>query len=215
MKTFVKLSGLTDLESVRLVPDGGAAGFLVGVPGAPRNLELDRAAALVAEVPSGAEVWAVTRSPTPELVHRLFDEVGVDRVQVYGILPTGLEFLEIHHLVPSLEIPRHGVPGPEPKVPPAEDYSRLHLDAAGDPAADGSEHRADWEMCARIVDTQPGRKLILAGGITADTAPDAFAAVRPWGLDVGLGVERAPGRVDATKLAALVAAIERFESGGG
>ena len=215
MKTFVKLSGLLDLDSVRLVPNGGAAGFLVGVPGAPRNLELDRASALVAEVPSGAEVWAVTRSPTPELVHRLFDEVGVDRVQVYGELPTGLEFLEIHHLVPSLAVPRNGSDGPEPKIPPAEDYSRLHLDAAGDPAADGSEHRPDWEMSARIVDGQPGRKLTLAGGISAETVAEALAAVRPWGIDVTLGVERSPGRSDPGKVAALIAAIEAYESTGG
>ena len=215
MRTFVKLSGLMDLESVRLVPDGGAAGFLVGVPGASRNLEPDRAAALVAEVPSGAEVWAVTRSPTPELIHRLFDEVGVDRVQVYGTLPTGLEFLELHHLVPSLEIPRHGTTGPEPKVPPAEDFARLHLDASGDPPADGSEHRPDWEMCARLVDSQPGRKLTLAGGIGPDTVADALAAVRPWGLDVTLGVERVPGHTDPAKVAALIAAVEKFESSGG
>ncbi|MCI4362292.1 MAG: hypothetical protein L3J77_03775 [Thermoplasmata archaeon] len=214
MKTFVKLSGLVDLDSVRLVPDGGAAGFLVGVPEAPRNLSVERAAALVAEAPSGAEVWAVTRSPTPELIHQLFDEVGVDRVQVYGTLPTGLEFLEMHHLVPSLAVPRRGTPGPEPAVPPAEDYSRLHLDAAGEPAVDGSEHRADWEISARLVDLQPGRKLTLAGGITPDTVAEALAAVRPWGLDVTLGVERSPGKVDPGKLAALIAAIERYESGG-
>ena len=215
MRTFVKLTGLTDLDSVRLVPAGGAAGFLLGVPGAPRNLTPERAATLVGAVPSEAEAWAVTRSPTPELVHQLFDEVGVDRVQVYGELPAGLEYLEIHHLVPSLAIPRHGSPGPEPKVPPAEDYSRLHLDADGDAVSDGSEHRPDWEMCARIVDAQPGRKLTLAGGITPENVADALAAVRPWGVDLGRGLEREPGRLDAGKVAALVAAVERYESAGG
>jgi hypothetical protein len=117
VKTFVKLSGVTDAESLPLAPEGGAVGFLVGVPGAPRNLEPARAAELVGAAPAGAEVWAVTRSPTAALVHQLFDEVGVDRVQVYGSIPEGLEFLEIHHLVPSLEIPRHGTTGPEPKCP--------------------------------------------------------------------------------------------------
>lgn len=215
MRTFVKLSGLTDLASVRLAPDGGAVGLIVGVPTSPRNLEPERAATLVGEVPSGAEAWAVTVSPSPELVHRLFDEVGVDRVQVYGTLPTGLEFLEIHHLVPSLAIPRSGTTGPEPKVPPAEDYSRLHLDADGDPAVDGSEHRPDWEMCARIVDAQPGRKLTLAGGIAPDTVAEALAAVRPWGVDVGRGIEKAPGIADSAKVAALLAAITAYEAQGG
>jgi phosphoribosylanthranilate isomerase len=214
VKTFVKLSGLTDSESVRLVPDGGAAGFLVGVPGAPRNLEIARAAELVAEAPAGAEVWAVSRSPSAELVHRLFDEVGVDRVQVFGTLPEGLEFLELHHLVPSLPIPRHGTVGPEPKIPPAEDFSRLHLDATGDPAYDGSAERPDWEMCARIVDSQPGRKLTLSGGLSAENVAEAMAAVRPWGLDVSLGVESVPGRSDPVKVTAFLAAVAAYESGG-
>jgi phosphoribosylanthranilate isomerase len=213
VKTFVKLSGVTDAESVALAPEGGAVGFLVGVPGAARNLEPARAAELVGTAPAGAEVWAVTRSPTAELVHQLFDEVGVDRVQVYGTIPPGLEFLEIHHLVPSLEIPRAGTTGPEPKVPPAEDYSRLHLDAAGDAVLDGSASRPDWEMAARLVDGQPGRKLTLAGGLTAETVAEAMAAVRPWGLDVGVGVEAAPGRLDPAKVKEFFERVEKAESG--
>jgi phosphoribosylanthranilate isomerase len=215
VKTFVKLSGVTDPDSVRLAPEGGAIGFLVGVPGAVRNLEPSRAAELVTSAPAGAEVWAVTRSPTPELIHQLFDEVGVDRVQVYGAIPEGLEFLEIHHLVPSLALPLTGTTGPEPAIPPAEDYSRLHLDAAGDPVADASGTRADWEMAARIVDLQPGRKLTLAGGLTAENVAEALAAVRPWGVDVGAGVEASPGTLDPAKVAAFLAAVEHLESGSG
>jgi phosphoribosylanthranilate isomerase len=215
MRTFVKLSGLTDLASVRLAPEGGAVGLIVGVPDSPRNLEPERAATLVGEVPSGAEAWAVTLSPSPELVHRLFDEVGVDRVQVYGTLPTGLEFLEIHHLVPSLAIPRTGTTGTEPKVPPAEDYSRLHLDADANPIVNGSEHRADWEMCARLVDGQPGRKLTLAGGLGPENVAEALAAVRPWGVDVSRGIERIPGVADPARVAALLSAITAYEAQGG
>jgi len=215
VKTFVKFSGVTDAASLPLAPEGGAVGFLVGVPGAARNLEPARAAELVGAAPPGAEVWAVTRSPTAELVHQLFDEVGVDRVQVYGTIPEGLEFLEIHHLVPSLEIPPHGTTGPEPKVPPEDDYSRLHLDAAGDAVSDGSATRPDWEMAARLVDAQPGRKLTLAGGLTSATVAEALAAVRPWGLDVGVGVEAAPGRLDPEKVKEFLAAVERAESGSG
>jgi phosphoribosylanthranilate isomerase len=214
VKTVVKLSGLTDSASVRLVPNGGAAGFLVGVPGAARNLDPVRAAELVAEVPPGAEVWAVAREPTAELIHQLFDEVGVDRVQVFGAVPEGLEFLEMHHLVPSLPVPRAGTQGPEPKIPPAEDFSRLHLDATGDPASDGSAEMPDWEMCARIVDSQPGRKLTLAGGLTAANVAEALAAVRPWGVDVALGVESAPGQSDPAKVAAFLAAVAAYETSG-
>lgn len=210
MKTFVKFTGLTDAETVRHVPDGGAAGFVVGVPGSPANLTTEAAAALIEALPKEAEAWAVVVDPPADLIHRLFDEVGVDRIEVHGTVPDGLEFLEIHHLVPSLPIPRQGTEGPEPKVPPAEDYSRLHLDSAGAVAGVSAE-TVDWEMCARLVEAQPGRKLVLAGGLTAANVGEALAQVRPWGLDVGAGIEASPGTKGLVQMEAFLAAVERAE----
>ena len=213
MKTFVKFCGLTDPAAVAEVPAGGAAGFVIDVPASPRNLALEAAADLVGRVPSEAEAWAVVVAPSAALVHRLFDEVGIDRVQVYGAVPPGLEFLEIHHLVPSMAIPPPGAAGDVPPVPAAEDYPRVHLDAAGQPVPGGSGVRADWERCAQIVDGQPGRKFVLAGGLTPENVGEALALVRPWGVDVSSGVESAPGKKDLAKMRAFAAAVERFESG--
>ena len=212
MKTFVKFCGLRDAESVREVPAGGAAGFVVEVPTSPRNLSLDAATALIDDVPTEAEAWAVVVDPTPELIHRLFDEVGVDRVQVYGAVPAGLEFLEVHHLVPSMPIGALGSGAPVPPVPAAEDYPRVHLDAAGQPVPGGSGTRPDWEVCAQIVDSHPGRKFVLAGGLTAENVGDALETVRPWGVDVSSGIESSRGVKDVAKMRAFVAAVEAFES---
>jgi phosphoribosylanthranilate isomerase len=213
VKTFVKFCGLTDPVALAQVPSGGAAGFVIDVPTSPRNLSLEAAAALVGQVPSEAEAWAVVVAPTAELIHRLFDEVGIDRVQVYGAIPAGLEFLEIHHLVPSMAIPPPGAPGDAPPIPAAEDYPRVHLDAAGQPVPGGSGVRPDWERCAKIVDSQPGRKFVLAGGLTSENVGEALALVRPWGVDVSSGIESAPGTKDVAKMRAFLEAVERFESG--
>lgn len=210
MKTFVKFTGLTDPETVRRVPDGGAAGFVIGVDRSPANLAPDAAAALIEALPKEAEAWAVVVDPPADLIHRLFDDVGVDRIEVHGTVPEGLEFLEIHHLVPSLPIPLHGTAGPEPKVPPAEDYSRLHLDLAT-AVVGASADRVDWEMCARLVEAQPGRKLVLAGGLTAENVGEALAVVRPWGIDVGAGVESAPGQKNLAQMEEFLAAVARAE----
>lgn len=212
MHTFVKFGGLTTLDATREVPPGGAAGFVVNVPESPRNLSLEAIPTLIEVLAKDAEAWAVTVDPPAELIHRLFDEVGVDRVQVYGQIPSGLEFLEIHHLVPSLPVPPLGTAGPEPSIPPAEDYSRLHLDAAGHPLLEGSAQRVDWEMCVRIVDAQPGRKIILAGGLTPENIGEALAAVHPWGLDVCAGVESSPGSMDVQRMRAFLAAVETAEN---
>lgn len=211
MKTFVKFTGLTSVEAVAAVPGGGAAGFVVQVPGSARNLPLDAVPPLIDGLTKDAEAWAVTVDPSAELIHRLFDETGVDRIQVYGKIPADLEFLEIHHIVPSLALPPAGTTGPEPAIPPAEDYSRLHLDAAGDPLASGSSTRGDWEMASRIVEGQPGRKVILAGGIGPDTLAEVLSSVRPWGLDVALGPGAGNSAEDARRIREFLAAVEQFE----
>jgi len=212
MRTFVKLCGLRTAEAVREVPAGGAAGFVIDVPTSPRSLSIAEAAELVPSVPLEAEAWAVVVRPSADLIHRLFDELGVDRVQVYGEVPPDLEFLEIHHLVPSVPVPAGGTTGTDPTIPPAEDYPRLHLDAAGQPLPGGSGTRPDWETCARIVDAHPGRKFVLAGGLTSENVADALATVRPWGVDVSSGIESEPGVKDLAKMRAFVAAVQEYES---
>jgi phosphoribosylanthranilate isomerase len=213
MKTFVKFCGLTGPEAVHEVPAGGAAGFVIGVPASPRNLTPERAAELISAVPTEAEAWAVVVDPPAELIHRLFDEVGVDRVQVYGPIPSGLEFLEVHHLVPSMPIPVTASAGEDPKVPPAEHFPRVHLDAAGQALPGGSGTRPSWETCARIVDSNPGRKFVLAGGLAPENVAEALASVRPWGVDVSSGIESAPGVKEIARMRAFARAVEAFESG--
>ncbi len=213
MKTFVKFCGLKDPAAVAMVPAGGAAGFVIDVPASPRNLTAEAATALLEHVPSEAEAWAVVVNPSTELIHTLFDEVGVDRIQVYGPTPPNLEFLEVHHLVPSVAIPPPGSGAPDPPVPAAEDYPRVHLDAAGQPVPGGSGVRPDWEVAAHIVDAHPGRKFVLAGGLTPENVADALATVRPWGVDVSSGIESAPGVKDPAKMRAFLAAVEEFEAG--
>jgi phosphoribosylanthranilate isomerase len=213
VKTFVKFCGLTDVSAVELVPPGGAAGFVIQVPSSPRSLTPERAIPLIEKTPPEAEVWAVVVDPPEELVHQLFDEVGVDRVQIYGKIPSGLDFLELHHVVPSVPVPTDSAgAGSLPPIPPAEDFSRVHLDAAGPVPGGGSGVRPNWDVCARIVDTHPGRKFVLAGGLSAENVAEALRAVRPWGVDVSSGIEREPGNKDPERMRAFLRAVEAAEA---
>ena len=49
--------------------------------------------------------------------------------------------------------------------------------------------------------------LILSGGIDADNAAAAIAAVHPYALDSASGTESAPGHKDQARMAALFAAV--------
>ncbi len=213
MRTFVKFCGLSDPATLPEVPDGGAAGFVIEVPGSPRAISLERATELVGLVPTESEAWAVVVAPSAELIRRLFDEVGVDRVQVYGPVPEGLDYLTLHHLVPSLPVGAPGAGTLPPSIPPAESFPRLHLDSAGQPLPGGSGSRPDWEVCAALVDANPGRKFVLGGGLTPENVAEALATVRPWGVDVSSGIERSPGVKDVARMRAFADAVAKFESG--
>lgn len=75
-------------------------------------------------------------------------------------------------------------------------------------AMGGTGHKAPWELLAG---QDFGVPLILAGGLTPDNVADAIRLVKPWGVDVASGIESSPGRKDAGKMRAFVAAVRDVE----
>jgi len=77
-------------------------------------------------------------------------------------------------------------------------------------ARSGSGVAADWDSAARLA---RAGELILAGGLNAHNVAAAIRAVRPYGVDVSSGVESAPGRKSAHKIAEFVEAARAAAKG--
>jgi phosphoribosylanthranilate isomerase len=56
-------------------------------------------------------------------------------------------------------------------------------------------------------------QIAVSGGLNPGNVGDAIVELRPWGVDVCSGVEREPGKKDAAKLRAFVAAVRGADQG--
>ncbi|MEZ4663892.1 MAG: phosphoribosylanthranilate isomerase, partial [Caldilineaceae bacterium] len=80
------------------------------------------------------------------------------------------------------------------------------LDAYDPNEYGGTGKKADWTIAATLAADYAG--LLLAGGLTPQNVAQAIATVRPWGVDVASGVERAPGQKDHQLVAEFVRAAK-------
>ena len=78
----------------------------------------------------------------------------------------------------------------------------LLLDAADPVRRGGTGRIIDWARASEVARHRP---TVLAGGLTPGSVADAIRQVRPHGVDVSSGVERAPGVKDGAQVAAFVA----------
>lgn len=202
-RLFVKICGITCLEDGLAAAEAGAdaVGFVFW-PRSPRCVEAEQARRIGAALPASVvRVGVFVDAPAAELA-RVAVGAGLDVLQLHGSeAPDALQ----------------GLPRPAWKALrvggglAAFDVARwegraagILLDAQSDAAPGGTGQSFDWRL-ARTARQHAGF-LILAGGLNPDNVGAAIAAVTPDGVDVSSGIESRPGRKDAGKLRAFVAA---------
>lgn len=206
---LVKVCGITnELDAAAALAAGaGALGFNF-YPRSPRFITPQAARRIIAGLPSAvSSVGVFVNEAGPEMVARVAAEVGVTVVQLHGDeSPAFCARLSGYEVIKALRVGAGFTPAQAQSFP----AHAILLDAYSPQAHGGTGLTFDWSLARRTRDLVA--RLFLAGGLTAANVGAAVAAVQPFAVDVCSGVESAPGRKDADKLRAFVAAVRAAEN---
>ncbi|MFB6136085.1 MAG: phosphoribosylanthranilate isomerase [Halobacteriaceae archaeon] len=210
--TRVKVCGHTRPEDVDATVAAGAdaVGVVVDVPvDTPREVSVERAAALFDRVPPLVSGVLVTMATDPERVRALYEATGADAVQLHATLPAS-DVAAVAEFAPTLAVADADAPG---TVRGHADVADAVLVDSTDAAGGGGTGRThDWEA-TRSLAADLDAPVVLAGGLTPENVGDAVETVAPFGVDVATGVEREGGVKDHDAVRAFVAGVETATPG--
>ncbi|MCE2391204.1 MAG: tryptophan synthase subunit beta [Proteobacteria bacterium] len=200
--TQVKVCGLTRVEDALAALDAGADALgMIFVPGTPRCVD-DAAAREISRLARGRAVRVgVFRDAPPEEVLRRVRELPLDAVQLHG--GEGPEYLA-------------RLPFPAIKVLPADDALEAEaerfagVDLLIDHPSGGGSGQV-WDFARARALTARGRRVWIAGGLSAKNVAEAVRLALPHGVDASSELESAPGIKHAARVREYVEAARAAE----
>jgi len=201
----IKFCGITNLDDAEQALAAGAWAIgLIFWARSPRRCEPDAAVQIATELRRRVEVVGVFVNATLDELAATADAVSLTAVQLHGdegpsfcaeaARRTGCKVIKAVRVRSRADI--------QALAAFHTDFHLLDAYAQGRPGGTGATFA--WEIARAHRGPVP---LILSGGLTPENVADAIAVVAPYAVDVASGVEAAPGRKDAGKLAAFAAAV--------
>ena len=203
--TRVKICGITCAADADAAVTAGAdaLGF-VFVPGTPRCVQREQAAAIIAALPPFvAAVGVFVNAPLSEVI-AIAAGCGLHYIQLHG------EEGEAFARQLPLPVVRAVRVRDAASLAVLDTYpARAFLLDAFVPGLPGGTGRAfPWEIAAARA---ASARIILSGGLAPENVAAAIRRVRPYGVDASSGVERCPGRKDPRKLKEFIYHVRRAD----
>lgn len=222
--TRVKICGVTTLDDALRCAEAGAD--LLGLnfyPPSPRYLPPERARQVVAGLRSllGSTcplLVGVFVNESAAAIARILDEVGLDAAQLSGDEPPET-LAALHGRAYKALRPRDAAEALDAArsfaahAPGDERLPALLADAYHPQLYGGTGEQAGEDVARAVIATTP--RVMLAGGLTPENVAARVRAIRPWGVDVASGVERAPGIKDMQRVQAFVLAVRAADAAEG
>ncbi|MBI1176690.1 phosphoribosylanthranilate isomerase [bacterium] len=198
---FIKICGITNLADARAAVDAGAdaLGFMFYRP-SKRFIEPMAAREIIEQMPANVAKVGVFVNPSAAEAREARSASGIDTIQFHGeeapefcamFRPSRIwKAFRIKDATSLAELGRYS----------EADGWLLDSHVAG--SHGGTGQGFDWSLA--VAAKKLGRPIIVAGGLNPENVTDAVVTIRPFGLDVSSGVESAPGKKDAAKIAEFI-----------
>jgi phosphoribosylanthranilate isomerase len=200
----VKICGITNWTDARRAVEAGAdfLGFNF-YPKSSRYIAPAAARRIVQRLPNTvASVGVFVNEPEAEML-AIARRVGLDYLQLHGDETAEVvsRMRRSFRVIKAIRVrDSFGVS----QLRNFKGASSILLDGFDAHLRGGSGKRFNWKLAKSA-----GRKrqIFLSGGLTPENAAEAVSAARPFAIDVCSGVESRPGKKDAARMRALVAAV--------
>jgi phosphoribosylanthranilate isomerase len=207
LRVLVKICGITSVGDADAAVDAGAGALgFVFWPKSPRYIDPHRAREIVSRLPAFVvPVGVFVNQPAPH-VRGVAALVGLGAVQLHGDEDVLYAARLNYPIIKAVSIAE----GDDPeRIDIWPRRTTLLLDV-NDPIHRGGTGRTiDWSAAEPVARR---RRTMLAGGLTPENVAEAVTRVRPFGIDVSSGVERAPGVKDPARIHALFEALDGCNS---
>ena len=205
----VKFCGLTREDDARVAASLGASYAGVIFAGGPRNLEPDRARAVLDAATPLRRVGVFGRVDVAQIMSAA-EEAELDVIQLHGD-PSPDDVADIRAATGSRV---WAVARIDAELPPGlselfDAADSVLIDARSEGALGGTGRTIPWSALAPgIAEARMGRTLVLAGGLSPENVGKAIRLLAPDVVDVSSGVETSPGIKDHARMRAFLAAVK-------
>ncbi len=187
--------------------EAGADAFGMIFAPSPRRIAWEAAIEIAHRVPTSIEPVAVFVDPSNEAVDAMRVLFPHARIQFSGneapefVAAYGERAIKAIHVAPDEDPARLGARCDR------HPRATILFDARHNGLAGGTGIAFAWELVTRIA---AARRVVMAGGLSAENVTACVSSVRPYGVDVRSGIET-DGRKDGEKMRAFVRAAHEAD----
>lgn len=203
----VKICGITDIESALYAVQHGADALGFVFAKSKRRITPAKAREIIAQLPEHILKVGVFVNETKEEIEKIAAAARLTAIQLHGDEPP--QFCQGFDLpvIKALSIGSQE----DLKLIDQYDCDYLLLDSPVGKYRGGNGVSFDWSLLQE--EKLQGKRIILAGGLTADNVSEAIAIAKPHMVDVSSGVET-DGRKDLYKIRDFLVNVKKCRSEG-